>query len=70
MFLNEYAVLRVRVTVEPGDGAWDLLDRPAEVYMAGRQVPGTQTVATEPGAVSVFALRLPARTAPGDGFSP
>ena len=34
VLLNEYAVLRARATVEPKDGAWDLLDRLAKVYMA------------------------------------
>jgi PPOX class probable F420-dependent enzyme len=33
-FLNEYAVLRARATVEPGVEAWDLLDRLARVYQA------------------------------------
>lgn len=32
-FLNEYAVLRARATVEPSDGAWDLLNRLAKVYV-------------------------------------
>jgi PPOX class probable F420-dependent enzyme len=31
--MNEYAVLRARATVEPSDGAWDLLDRLTKVYM-------------------------------------
>jgi PPOX class probable F420-dependent enzyme len=34
VFLNEYAVLRARATVEPGDDAWDLLNRLAKVYMS------------------------------------
>ncbi|MFD5316824.1 PPOX class F420-dependent oxidoreductase [Streptomyces sp. NPDC127098] len=34
VFLNEYAVLRARATVEPREDAWDLLDRLAKVYMA------------------------------------
>ncbi|MGR6968495.1 PPOX class F420-dependent oxidoreductase [Streptomyces cynarae] len=34
VFLNEYAVLRARAAVEPSDGAWDLLNRLAKVYMA------------------------------------
>ena len=33
-FLNEYAVLRGRATIEPGDAAWDLLNRLAKVYVA------------------------------------
>jgi len=32
--LNPYAVLRARATVEPSDGAWDLLDRLTKVYMS------------------------------------
>lgn len=32
--LNPYAVLRARAIVEPSDGAWDLLDRLAKVYMS------------------------------------
>jgi len=34
VFLNPYAVLRARATVQPGDDAWDLLNRLAKVYMA------------------------------------
>ena len=33
-FLNPYAVLRARATVEPSDQAWDLLDRLTKVYMS------------------------------------
>jgi len=33
-FLNEYAMLRARAVIEPGDAAWDLLNRLAKVYMA------------------------------------
>jgi PPOX class probable F420-dependent enzyme len=32
--LSPYAVLRARATVEPSDGAWDLLDRLTKVYMS------------------------------------
>jgi len=32
--LNPYAVLRARATVEPSEGAWDLLDRLTKVYMS------------------------------------
>ena len=32
--LSPYAVLRARATVEPSDGAWDLLDRFTKVYMS------------------------------------
>ncbi len=33
-FLNPYAVLRARATVEPGEAAWDLLNRLAKVYLS------------------------------------
>jgi PPOX class probable F420-dependent enzyme len=33
-FLNEYAVLQARATIEPGEAAWDLLNRLAKVYVA------------------------------------
>ena len=32
-FLNPYAVVRARATIEPSDQAWDLLDRLTKVYM-------------------------------------
>jgi PPOX class probable F420-dependent enzyme len=32
-FLNPYAVVQARATVEPSDQAWDLLDRLTKVYM-------------------------------------
>ncbi len=34
VFLNPYAVVHARAAVEPSDGAWDLLDRLAKVYVA------------------------------------
>jgi PPOX class probable F420-dependent enzyme len=34
VFLNPYAVLRARATVQRSDGAWDLLNRLAKVYMS------------------------------------
>ena len=34
VFLNPYAVLRARATVQPSDGTWDLLNRLAKVYMS------------------------------------
>jgi PPOX class probable F420-dependent enzyme len=34
VFLNPYAVLRARATVEPSDETWDLLNRLAKVYMS------------------------------------
>lgn len=33
-FLNPYAVVRAHASVEPGEGAWDLLDRLAKVYLS------------------------------------
>jgi PPOX class probable F420-dependent enzyme len=33
-FLNDYAVLRTRAAIEPGDGAWDLLNRLTKIYVA------------------------------------
>ena len=33
-FLNPYAVLRARASVEPGEAAWDLLNRLAKVYVS------------------------------------
>ena len=39
-FLDEYATLRARATVEASDDAWDLLDRLTKVYMgAGYEFP-------------------------------
>lgn len=34
VFLNPYATLRARATVEPSDDAWHLLNRLAKVYMS------------------------------------
>jgi PPOX class probable F420-dependent enzyme len=34
VFLNEYAVLRARASVQLNDDAWDLLNRLAKVYMS------------------------------------
>ena len=33
-FLNPYAVLRARATVEQGEAAWELLNRLAKVYLS------------------------------------
>jgi len=42
-FLNEYAVLRARAAIEPGDAAWDLLNRLAKVYVApDAEFPGAR----------------------------
>jgi PPOX class probable F420-dependent enzyme len=37
VFMNPYAVLSARATVEPSDQTWDLLDRLTKVYVS----PGT-----------------------------
>jgi hypothetical protein len=34
VFLNQYAVLRARATVQPTDDAWDLLNRLAKIYVS------------------------------------
>jgi PPOX class probable F420-dependent enzyme len=34
VFLNPYAVLHCHATVEPGEQAWELLDRLTKVYVA------------------------------------
>ena len=34
IFLNPYAVLRARAAVQPGDDAWNLLNRLAKVYVS------------------------------------
>ena len=34
VFLNPYAVLHARAVIEPGDDAWNLLDRLTKVYMS------------------------------------
>jgi PPOX class probable F420-dependent enzyme len=34
VFLNEYAVVRARATVQPSDEAWNLLNRLAQVYVS------------------------------------
>jgi PPOX class probable F420-dependent enzyme len=34
VFLNPYAVLRARATVQPSDDTWNLLNRLAKVYMS------------------------------------
>ena len=34
VFMNPYAVLRAHATIEPSDGAWDLLNRLAKVYVS------------------------------------
>jgi PPOX class probable F420-dependent enzyme len=34
VFLNPYAVLHCRATIEPSDATWDLLDRLTKVYLS------------------------------------
>jgi PPOX class probable F420-dependent enzyme len=34
VFMNPYAVLQARAAIEPSDGAWDLLNRLAKVYVS------------------------------------
>jgi PPOX class probable F420-dependent enzyme len=34
VFMNDYAVLRARATITPGDEAWDLLNRLTKVYVS------------------------------------
>jgi PPOX class probable F420-dependent enzyme len=50
VFLNPYATLRARATIEPG-GAWDLLDRLTKVYM------GPETRFPAPQAPGGYVIR-------------
>lgn len=51
--MNPYAVLRARATIEPSDGAWDLLNRLAKVYMS----PGTEFPAPKrPGYILRYEI--------------
>jgi hypothetical protein len=50
VFLNPYATLRARATIEHG-GAWDLLDRLAKVYL------GPDTRFPAPQAPSGYVIR-------------
>jgi PPOX class probable F420-dependent enzyme len=53
IFMNEYAVLRARATVQPSDDVWDLLDRLAKVYVT----PDTAFPAPKgPGYVVRYAV--------------
>jgi PPOX class probable F420-dependent enzyme len=52
-FLNPYAVLRATATVEPSDGAWDLLNRLVKVYVSpDSEFPG----AKGPGYIIRYAI--------------
>jgi len=53
VFLNPYAVLTARAVVEPSDGAWDLLNRLAKIYVA----PDAEFLAPKrPGYVARYAV--------------
>jgi PPOX class probable F420-dependent enzyme len=53
VFLNPYAVLRARATVQPGDDAWDLLNRLAKVYVS----PDTEVPAPRgPGYIVRYSV--------------
>jgi PPOX class probable F420-dependent enzyme len=53
VFLNPYAVLRCRATLEPSERAWDLLDRLTKVYMS----PETEFPAPRaPGYIVRYAV--------------
>lgn len=53
VFLQPYAVVRAHAEVEPTEGAWDLLDRLADVYVA----PGTTFPAPRgPGFIVRYAI--------------
>ena len=53
VFLNPYAVVRARATIEPSDEAWDLLDRLAKVYVS----PDTEFPAPKgPGFIVRYAV--------------
>jgi PPOX class probable F420-dependent enzyme len=53
VFLNPYAVLRAKATVEPSDRAWDLLNRLAKVYLLpDSEFPG----AKGPGYITRYAV--------------
>ena len=52
-FLNPYAVLRARATVEPSDGAWDLLNRLTKVYLS----PASEFPAAKaPGYIARYTI--------------
>jgi PPOX class probable F420-dependent enzyme len=53
VFMNPYAVLRARATIEPSDHAWDLLDRLAKIYVS----PDTTFPApSRPGYIVHYAI--------------
>jgi len=53
VFLNPYAVLHARATVEPSDHAWDLLNRLAKIYVSSdTQFPAPK----RPGYIVRYAV--------------
>ena len=53
IFMNPYATLRARATIEPTDKAWDLLDRLAKVYVS----PDTELPAPKgPGYIIRYSV--------------
>ena len=53
IFMNPYAVIRARATIQPSDDAWDLLDRMAKVYIS----PDAQFPAPKgPGYIVRYAV--------------
>src|SRR5271165_4021309 len=64
VFLNPYAVLHARATIQPSDDAWDLLDRLTKVYCPltpssrRRRVPATScTTPSSASAASAHGCR-------------
>jgi PPOX class probable F420-dependent enzyme len=54
IFMNPYAVLHARAAIEPGEQAWDLLNRLAKVYMTPEsQFPAPRA----PGYVVRYAVQ-------------
>ena len=52
-FLNPYAVLKARATIQPSEGAWDLLNRLTKVYIS----PDTEFPAPQgPGYIVRYAV--------------
>jgi PPOX class probable F420-dependent enzyme len=53
VFLNEYAMLRARATVQPSDDVWDLLNSLTKVYMS----PDTEFPAPKgPGYIVRYSI--------------
>ena len=53
VFLNPYAILRAKATVEPSDQAWDLLNRLTKVYLS----PDAEFPAPRgPGYIARYAI--------------